>query len=164
LDFFLKNTDREKQQYYFEIQLHIAVEYQLPVLLHVRKAHDEIIHTLKILQFKEGGIVHAFNGSEQQAKKYIDLGLKLGFGGAMTFSRAAKLHKLAAHLPLESIVLETDAPDMPPVTCTSSYNTPLHIFDNFRYLLTLRKESPYVTAEQITQNALTLFKLNLCVS
>lgn len=113
LDFFIDHYDRARQEYFFVEQLKLAKEFDLPVLLHIRRAQDVILKHLR--QHKViGGIAHAFNGSRQQADEFIKLGFKLGFGGAMTYSRATKLRELAATLPLESIVLETDAPDIPP--------------------------------------------------
>ena len=113
LDFFIDHFDRARQEHFFIEQLKLAKEFDLPVLLHIRRAQDVILKHLR--QYKVmGGIAHAFNGSRQQADEFIKLGFKLGFGGAMTYSRATKLRELAATLPLESIVLETDAPDIPP--------------------------------------------------
>ena len=85
----------------------------MPVLLHTRKAQDIVLKHLRRHKVR-GGIAHAFNGSPQQAAEFIKLGFKLGFGGAMTYPRATKLRELAKTLPLESIVLETDSPDIPP--------------------------------------------------
>ena len=113
LDFYVENFDQEKQEFYFSEQLKLAREFNLPVLLHVRKAQDTILKHLRRIPVR-GGIAHAFNGSPQQAAEFIKLGFKLGFGGAMTYPRATRLRQLAATLPLESIVLETDAPDIPP--------------------------------------------------
>lgn len=113
LDFFVQHYDRARQEYFFVEQLKLAREFDLPVLLHVRRAQDVILKNLRQHPVR-GGIAHAFNGSRQQADEFIKLGFKLGFGGAMTYSRATKLRELAATLPLESIVLETDAPDIPP--------------------------------------------------
>ena len=113
LDFYVANVDATQQQFFFREQLKLAREFDLPVLLHVRKAVDAVLQSLR-LHPVQGGIAHAFNGSRQQADALIKLGFKLGFGGAMTHSRALHLRELAATLPLESIVLETDAPDMPP--------------------------------------------------
>ncbi|MGX5174459.1 TatD family hydrolase [Aliikangiella sp. IMCC44653] len=152
LDFYKSKENAARQIEYFQAQIDIAKVAQLPVILHVRKAHDQVLQILKQSYFKCGGIVHAFNGSEIHAQRYIDLGFKLGFGGAMTFPRAAKLHRLAASLPLDSIVLETDAPDMPPVTCKAEFNTPLHLFDNFRSLVSLREEPAAKIALQTTKN------------
>lgn len=113
LDFFIKHYDRAAQEYFFVEQLKLAQEFDLPVLLHLRRAQDIVLKNLREHKVR-GGIAHAFNGSRQQADEFIKLGFKLGFGGAMTYSRATKLRELAATLPLESIVLETDAPDIPP--------------------------------------------------
>ncbi len=113
LDFFIKHYDQARQEHFFIEQLKLAREFNLPVLLHLRRAQDTILKHLR--QHKVcGGIAHAFNGSRQQADEFIKLGFKLGFGGAMTYSRATKLRGLAATLPLDSIVLETDSPDIPP--------------------------------------------------
>ena len=156
LDYYESDTNRDEQMMYFKAQVDIAKEAKLPVVMHVRKAHDQVLQVLKQANFAEGGIVHAFNGSENQAERYIDMGFKLGFGGAMTFPRAAKLRRMATILPLESIVLETDAPDMPPVTCKSKFNTPLHLFDNFRTLVELRDEPSREIAIQTTANAVSV--------
>jgi len=102
-----------RQQRFFEAQLKLAVAHHLPVLLHVRAAIDDVLKYLRRHPVV-GGIAHAFNGSFQQAEQFIDLGFKLGIGGAMTYSRATKLRSLTEKLPLEAIVLETDAPDIPP--------------------------------------------------
>lgn len=117
LDYFvpqLKETDmRRKQELYFDAQLKLARQFGLPVIVHVRRSQDEI---LKYLRRNRGvtGIAHAFNGSFQQAQQFIEQGFVLGFGGAMTFERALQIRRLAAQLPQEAIVLETDAPDIPP--------------------------------------------------
>lgn len=118
LDYFLTNSkdnpeNIERQTTFFVEQLKIAQQYQLPVLLHVRNAVDDILKQLRRYKLA-GGIAHAFNGSYQQAQQFIALGFKLGFGGAMTYDRALKIRELAMRLPLEAIVLETDAPDIPP--------------------------------------------------
>ncbi len=113
LDFFIQHYDQVRQEYFFVEQLKLARDFDLPVLLHIRRAQDTVLKHLR--QHKVcGGIAHAFNGSAQQAAEFIKLGFKLGFGGAMTYSRATRLRELATTLPLESIVLETDAPDIPP--------------------------------------------------
>jgi TatD DNase family protein len=113
LDFFVTKENREIQEYFFSEQLKIAQDYQLPVILHVRRAIDDVLKHLRRVKVC-GGIAHAFNGSMHQAEAFIDLGFKLGFGGAMTYSRALKIRELAKRLPLDAIVLETDAPDMAP--------------------------------------------------
>ena len=113
LDFFVENYNRELQEHYFAEQLKLAREFDLPVLLHVRRAQDTVLKHLRRIKVS-GGIAHAFNGSRQQADEFIKLGFKLGFGGAMTHTRALRIRELAATLPMESIVLETDGPDIPP--------------------------------------------------
>ena len=102
-----------KQQHFYQAQLKIAQQFQLPVILHVRRSADLLLKGLRQTPVL-GGIAHAFNGSLQQAQAFIDLGFKLGFGGALTFERALQLRRLATELPLSAIVLETDAPDIPP--------------------------------------------------
>jgi len=111
LDFYCQTLDQNRQRTLFEAQLAVAANAALPVLLHVRKSHDAVLACLRKTTVA-GGICHAFNGSLQQAHQYIDLGFKLGFGGMLSFARSHKLHCLAQQLPLEAIVLETDAPDM----------------------------------------------------
>jgi TatD DNase family protein len=113
LDFFVPGLDHERQIWFYEQQIQLARTFGLPVILHVRKSSDRLLKTLRATPVV-GGIAHAFNGSAQQAQAFIDLGFKLGFGGAITYDRALKLRDLAVTLPLESIVLETDAPDIPP--------------------------------------------------
>ncbi|HEU4458789.1 MAG TPA: TatD family hydrolase [Methylibium sp.] len=113
LDHFVPGLDRDKQQRIYLAQLKLARDAGLPVLLHVRRSADPLLAGLR----RVGGITgiaHAFNGSRQQAEAFVALGFKLGFGGAMTHERALNLRRLAAELPLEAIVLETDAPDIPP--------------------------------------------------
>lgn len=127
LDFFvpaLKTAAMaEKQTYFYREQLKIARDFGLPVLLHVRRSQDLILKQLRKIVVS-GGIAHAFNGSLQQAQMFIQLGFKLGFGGAMTFSRALQIRRLAVALPLDSLVLETDAPDMAPAWLHPARNSP----------------------------------------
>lgn len=126
LDFFVENHNVQQQEWYFTEQLKLAKEFDLPVILHVRRAVDAVLKQLR--RFKpRGGIAHAFNGSRQQAEAFIALGFKLGFGGAMTYDRALKIRDLAQHLPLESMVLETDAPDMAPEWSRHSRNSPTEL-------------------------------------
>ena len=107
---------RERQEDVYRAQLQLARRHHLPVILHVRRSADRLLkHLREVGQgHRWSGIAHAFNGSEQQAHAFVEMGFKLGFGGALTFERALQLRHLAATLPLESIVLETDAPDIPP--------------------------------------------------
>lgn len=113
LDFYVTKENKATQEFYFREQLLIAKKYDLPVILHVRSAIDDVLKHLRRIKLRSG-IAHAFNGSMHQADAFIALGFKLGFGGAMTHTRAKKIRALAQNLPLESIVLETDSPDIPP--------------------------------------------------
>ena len=113
LDYFVEELDPHRQEYFFNAQLDLAQKYQLPVILHVRRSQDAILKALRRRNIL-GGIAHAFNGSFQQAEQFIELGFKLGFGGAATYQRALQIRRLLKDLPLDSIVTETDAPDIPP--------------------------------------------------
>ena len=113
LDFFVPGLDPERQQSFYVEQLKLARKHDLPVILHVRKSADQLLAGLRRIPVR-GGIAHAFNGSTQQANAFIELGFALGFGGALTFERALQLRRLAAALPETALVLETDAPDIPP--------------------------------------------------
>ncbi|MDM0075819.1 TatD family hydrolase [Variovorax sp. J2P1-59] len=116
LDFFVEGLDADKQEHFFHTQLQLARKHELPVIIHVRRSVDKVLKHLRQVApgQKWRGIAHAFNGSAQQAQACIDLGLKLGFGGAVTFERALQLRRLAATLPLEAMVMETDSPDIQP--------------------------------------------------
>lgn len=113
LDHFITGSDLAKQERFCAAQIKLAREFDLPVILHSRRSVDTLLKHLRQLRPK-GGIAHAFNGSEQQATAFVTLGFKLGFGGAMTFERALQIRRLATNLPIEAIVMETDAPDIPP--------------------------------------------------
>jgi len=152
LDYYDKKLDRRRQQQIFESQLFSAQHARLPVILHVRKAHDRVLKTLKKIPVK-GGIVHAFSGSMQQAEQYIDLGFKLGFGGTLTYAHSVKVHALARELPLENIVLETDAPDMVVASHRGERNSPEYIVDVLTSLAKVRDLPVEEIAAQTTQNA-----------
>ena len=127
LDFFIpmlcEPDMREKQERFLREQLRIARDFGLPVMMHVRRSQDQVLKHLRRIR-PPAGIAHAFNGSFQQAQNFIDLGFHLGFGGAMTFTRALQIRRLAAELPLASIVLETDSPDIAPSWIHPGRNTP----------------------------------------
>ncbi len=113
LDYFVPGLDAARQERFYRAQLQLARRFDLPVILHVRRSSDRLLKALRELPVR-GGIAHAFNGSQQQAEAFIAMGFKLGFGGAVTFDRALQLRRLAQALPLSSLVMETDAPDIPP--------------------------------------------------
>jgi TatD DNase family protein len=156
LDFFVAQHDRERQEYYFSAQLRLAREFDLPVLLHIRRAQDVVLKHLRRSGVR-GGIAHAFNGSRQQAEEFIKLGFRLGFGGAMTYARATRLRELAATLPLQSIVLETDAPDIPPEFLPRGQpNAPEYLPRIAQTLAGLRCMSVEDAAHATTANALAV--------
>lgn len=167
LDFFVPGLDLAKQQRFYQAQLRIARDFDLPVILHVRKSQDALLAGLRHAGFGPGrpaGIAHAFNGSLQQAQGFINLGFALGFGGAMTFERALNIRRLAAEVPEIAPVLETDAPDIPPVwlyrrreardDAPPAPNSPEQLPRIAQTLAMLRGWSPEQTARQTTANAL----------
>jgi TatD DNase family protein len=157
LDYFLQQLDREQQQQLFEAQLTLAVEFELPALLHVRRAHAATIATLKRLKPPRGGIIHAFAGSYEEAREYLKLGFKLGLGGAPTWPQALRLRKVVTQLPLEAIVLETDSPDMAPVMHPNQRNSPQHLPAICAALAQLRGISAEQLASASSRNAAELF-------
>lgn len=159
LDYYDKQLDRKRQQTLFEAQLDIAQQNNLPVILHVRKAHDRVLKTLKKIPVN-GGIVHAYSGSEQQAERYIDMGFKLGFGGTMTYEKSKRIHRVATNLSLDSIVLETDAPDMVVSSHHGERNSPEYLIEILAALVELRDESAKDIAAQTTKNAIDVLALN----
>ncbi|MFL1475825.1 TatD family hydrolase [Pseudomonas grimontii] len=157
LDYFLEQLDREHQQSLFEAQLKLAVDFQLPALLHVRRSHAAVIATLKRIRLPRGGIIHAFAGSREEAHEYIKLGFKLGLGGAATWPQALRMHKVLAQLPLSAVVLETDAPDMAPAMYPGQRNSPAHLPAICTALAERMGTSPLLLAEASTRNACELF-------
>ena len=152
LDHSVAGFDAAKQKQFFVAQLKFAHEFDLPVLLHVRRAVDQVLKGLRRSGVRRG-IAHAFNGSRQQADAFIDLGLKLGFGGAMTYPGSTRIRQLAAGLPLEAIVLETDAPDIPPVWLAGQRNSPRELLAIARVLAELRSLSLKEVIDATTGNA-----------
>jgi TatD DNase family protein len=141
LDHYVPGLDREKMERFYIAQCRLAREFDLPVILHVRKSQDRVLKFLRQFQI-ERGIAHAFNGSHSQAMAFIDQGLALGFGGAMTFTRALQIRRLAVELPLQSIVLETDSPDISPAwKAKGQANEPAEVAAIARHLAELRGTS-----------------------
>jgi TatD DNase family protein len=155
LDLFVEGQDIARQELFFCGQLRLAREHDLPVILHVRRAVDAVLKQLRRFNVR-GGIAHAFNGSRQQADEFIKLGFKLGFGGAMTFDRALRIRQLATELPLESIVLETDAPDIAPEWIRKQRNSPAELIRIAQVLADLRQMSLADVAKTTTKNAQTV--------
>ncbi len=156
LDFFIpmlcEPAMRAKQEHFFREQLRIARDLGLPVLMHVRRSQDQILKHVRQIG-PPGGIAHAFNGSVQQAHAYLELGLKLGFGGAMTFTRALQIRRLAASLPIEALVLETDAPDIAPSWLHPGRNSPEQLPAIGQVLAELRGVTAADIAAATTANA-----------
>ena len=159
LDYHIKGLDKQNQQKLFEQQLDLAQREQLPVCLHVRKAHDQVLATMRRRGFKQGGIVHAFNGSYQQAEQYIKLGFGIGVGGTVTYARARKIRRVAAVLPIEFLVLETDAPDIPPASHHGEVNLPEYLPEIVAALAELRNVTVDSVADNTTANAKRIFGL-----
>ncbi len=159
LDFRPGQADAEVQLPLLEQQLQLARRHSLPVLLHVVRAHDQVLKLLRHYQLPQAGIVHAFSGSEQQAREYAKLGFKLGFGGAISYDRAHKLRRLAAELPLEWLVLETDAPDMPLAQYPGQPNEPSRVAEVAQLIAGLRGQSVAEIAEVTTATARQLLRL-----
>jgi TatD DNase family protein len=157
LDYYVESLDRERQQTVFDSQLQMAADFNLPALLHVRRSHADTIATLKRFKLKRGGIVHAFAGSREEAKEYIKLGFKLGLGGAATWPQALRMHRVIAELPLDSVVLETDSPDMAPAMHPQVRNSPEHLPDICMALADLMSIPAERLAHASTLNAKELF-------
>ncbi|WP_150304572.1 TatD family hydrolase [Pseudomonas saliphila] len=157
LDYFLPELNRERQQTLLEAQLQLASDFNLPVLLHVRRAHAPMIATLKRFGLHRTGIVHAFSGSREEAREYIKLGFKLGLGGAATWPQAKRLRRTLAELPRSSLVLETDSPDMAPSFQAYQRNSPEFLPEICRQLAELRGETTETLAQACLNNSCELF-------
>ena len=157
LDYFIETLDRERQQALFDAQLQLAADFELPALIHVRRSHAAVIATLKRFKLKRAGIIHAFAGSREEAREYIKLGFRLGLGGAPTWPQALRMHRVLAELPLDSIVLETDSPDMAPAMFPGVRNTPAHLPAICAALAELMNISPEQLAAASTANSCEVF-------
>lgn len=158
LDFFIPEYDQSRQLAFFTAQLDLAVQFQLPVIVHSRKSLDLVLKELR-LRPSLSGVVHSFSGSPQQAKQLLDLGFYLGFGGPITYTRATKLRALVQSLPLDGLLLETDAPDQPDSSHHGLRNESAWLIDIAECVATLRNEPVENIAEVTTSNAVRLFGL-----
>lgn len=154
----------QKQKDFFSAQIELAQQFNLPILLHIRKSHAEVLALLKQHQFKQGGIAHAFSGGVEEARAFVKLGFKIGITGQITNPNAKRLHQVVQAIGLEHLVLETDCPDMTPLCCQSSTehrtrNTPV----NLPYVLDGLAESLNIDkiklADQLWQNSLSALHL-----
>jgi TatD DNase family protein len=165
-----------KQQHFFDFQLNLAKQSDLPVIIHHRQSHQYIVPMLRQYKLARAGVIHGFSGSYQQAKDYLDLGFKLGIGSTITYSRAKKTINTVKRLPLESLILETDAPSMPlsPEVIDTDIsskalmaqevenpevptNSPVNLIKIFDVLTTIRTENPEAVAEKIERNIEQMF-------
>lgn len=156
LDYFIEDLDRERQQHYFEAQLELAREFELPVIVHGRRAFDAVIATLRRFMPLRG-VVHSFAGSEEQAEQLYRLGFMLGIGGPVTYERAQRLRRLVAAMPIDHLLLETDSPDQPDSQWRGQRNEPVRLPVVLEAIAELRGESPETIAQATTANAERLF-------
>lgn len=160
LDYFLSDLDPVQQRNYFEAQINIACEKQLPLIMHARHAVEDVLNCLR--QYPQSrGVIHSFAGSEQQAQRLIDLGFYLSFGGAITYERAHKLRRLVKNLPLEFLLVETDAPDQPVASHRQQRNEPAYLAEVVATIAQLRGQSREEVAAVTTYNTQQLFNLSL---
>lgn len=153
-------ANQELQEFVFVEQLKIAQQLKLPIILHCVKKQGRVLTLLKEQCFKQGGVYHAFSGSIEVANEFIKLGFKLGIGGVITYPNSVKTRKTVASLPIESLLLETDAPDMPLYNQSTKINTPLNILPIFNCLAELRKEPKVQLRMQLYENSCSIFPLN----
>ena len=140
LDYALPESSWQRQHLFFDAQVELAIHHGLPLVIHCRKAHDEVWSTLRKKRFGEGGIIHGFSGSLQQAKRYRDIGFVLGIGGAVTHERAKAMQKMVKALNDGDFVLETDSPDMAPAFALNQTNTPLNVPKIAQIIADLREQ------------------------
>ena len=158
LDFFQSRVDEKWQKQLFQEQLQLADNHHLPVIVHVRKAMDEVISLLR-RQGRQGGVIHSFAGSEQQARQLYDLGFKLGIAATVSFERARKLRAVVAAMPLDALLLESDAPDQPGVAHRGHLNQPAYIVEHLQTMAELRNMEIDDLAAALTRNTESLFNL-----
>lgn len=163
LDYFIEELDRAAQQPYFDAQLWLACEFDLPVIVHARRAVDAVIAAIRRVSGEADGnlrgVVHSFSGSRQQAEQLWEAGFLLGLGGPVTYPRAKRLRTLAATMPIQYLLLETDAPDQPDIGIRGQRNEPARLANVLDTIAQLRGEDPDVIAAATTQNAERLFRL-----
>jgi TatD DNase family protein len=159
LDFYIEDPQPESQQLYFERQLELATEYQLPVIIHARRSVETVILTLRRYPGLSG-VLHSYAGSEEQARQLIEMGFYLSFGGPITYERSKRLHKLVRNLPLNAILLETDAPDQPGSLHRGERNEPAYLPEVLHAISQLRNEDPMYIADTTSNNCRRLFNIS----
>ena len=158
LDYFVEGLDAEAQLFYFDGQLRLAREFDLPVIVHARRAVDAVIAAIRRIGGLRG-VVHSFSGSAEQAAQLHRLGFLLGIGGPVTYARANRLRGIVAGMPLEQLLLETDSPDQPGATHRGQRNEPAHLLEVLDAIATLRKVPRDDIAAATRENAVRLFNL-----
>ncbi len=158
LDHFVEGLDRDAQARYFQAQLELAREFDLPVIVHARRAVEAVLLAIRGVGGLRG-VVHSFSGSQQQAEQLWDLGFLLGLGGPVTYARARRLRRLAATMPLEYLLLETDSPDQPDCHHQGQRNEPARLTVVLQTIAELRDQDPAEIAATTTANAERLFNL-----
>ncbi|AVY96418.1 metal-dependent hydrolase [Lelliottia sp. WB101] len=161
LDLYRDDPQFDRQQALLDAQLKLAKRHDLPVILHSRRTHDKLAMHLKRADLPRTGVVHGFSGSLQQAQRFIELGYKIGVGGTITYPRASKTRDVMAQLPLSSLLLETDAPDMPLNGFQGQPNRPEQAAHVFTTLCELRAEPAETLADALLQNTEDLFGITL---
>ncbi len=159
LDLYIDNPQFDRQQTLLDAQLRLAREYDLPVILHSRRTHDKLVQHLRRIDLPRRGVVHGFAGSEQQALAFIRAGYAIGVGGTITYERASKTRRAISRLPLTSLLLETDSPDMPLQGFQGEPNRPERVKNVWQTLCELRAEPPQQIAETLRENTRILFGL-----
>ncbi|MBN8212203.1 MAG: TatD family hydrolase [Xanthomonadales bacterium] len=158
LDFFVENLDAARQSLFFEGQLRLARDFELPVIVHARRAVDAVMAAIRRFGPLRG-VIHSFSGSADQARRLYDLGFLIGLGGPVTYERANRLRTLAAQLPIEYLLLETDAPDQPDSGHRGERNEPARLTTVRDTIAALRGMEPEAVAHATTANAERLFGL-----
>lgn len=153
------DTSMEIQEAICRVHIKVACDLQLPLILHVHRAHNEVLRLLKEFRPPRGGVIHAFNGSEQMAEDYWTLGFYLGVGGTITYPRAVKTRRTVSRVPLESLLLESDAPDMPLSGRQGQRNSPENLPLIAAELAKLRGVSQREIADETRKNTEKLFSL-----
>jgi TatD DNase family protein len=156
VDFYQSRVDEKWQLQLFGEQLQLAINHHLPVIVHVRRAMDEVISVLR-KNILPGGVIHSFSGSLQQAQQLIDLGFKLGIAATVSFERAKKLRSVVASVPAEGLLLESDAPDQPGADHRGELNEPAYIVEHLKTIAELRGVSEAELANILRQNSYQLF-------
>ena len=159
LDFSDDSLDRERQLHFMRAQLRLAREFELPLVLHARGAFEQVILELEKFDGKLQGVVHSFSGSEEQAKRLWKIGFHLGIGGPVTYPRAHRLRRIVAAMPIEFLLLETDAPDQPDAAHRGQRNAPVRLLEILRCVAELRDQPQAEIAQATTANAQRLFRV-----